>query len=105
MWAYHKLKMLNYFGIFYVEKILIQNGCTLEAMTPYPWVVHPVPLQVDDSGTEQRFIISTIEKSALGLKGIFDSLFHQSQPWTVEDLVTSDIWYISILAHTDIVFN
>jgi hypothetical protein len=103
--AYDHPEMLSGFGSFYVEKLLIQNGCPLDAIALPSRLVNPIPLQIEHGGTEQRSIISTIVKTTLGFEGIYDCLFRQSQPWIVENCATSDIWYIGILAHTDNAFR
>jgi hypothetical protein len=104
-WTYDHPEMLSGFGRFYVEKLLIQNGCPLDATVLPSRLVDPIPPQIKHGGTEQRSIISTIVKTTLGFEGIYDCLFRQSQLWTVEDCATSDIWYIGILAHTDNAFR
>lgn len=103
-WAYDQPESLNDHARFYTEVLLVQNGCTLEPISLSRQAIDGSP-ELENGGREQRSILSTIVKSTLGFEGIHDCLFRQPEPWLIDDFTMSEIWYITVLAHTDRAFR
>ena len=55
-------------------------------------------------GQIRTSILPAMVEGVIGFGVIRDILLHQPEPWTVEDLSMSSVWYIGILAYADRVF-
>lgn len=103
-WASDGPESFNDHVRFYTDKILIQSGCTLEPILLSSQVIDRLE-KIESDVREQRSILSTIVQSTQGFEGLYDCRFRQSEPWLIEDLTMSDIWYIAVKIYTDSAFR
>lgn len=79
----------DYFWREYLRTFFASGGIALE----------------DEDEAEATTLLSTLVGGAPGFDCVWDCLFHQSEPWIVENLTLVDTWIIGILCHTDSAFR
>lgn len=112
-WSYDHRQKLDRVFECYFRSIIAHHESSLEDIyvrssrlfPEYIFFNHPGDTKYDICNGEIKMsILPALLEGGFGFDVIPDIILHYSQPWVVEDLGSSSVWYIGILAYSDRTF-
>ena len=112
-WSYDRRQNLDRVFEAYFRSIIAHHESSLEdiyvrSSRRFPRYIlsdHAEHVEYDICNGEIKMsILSALLEGGFGFDVVPDILLHYSQPWVVEDLGSSSVWYIGTLAYSDRTF-
>ena len=109
-WSYDHRQNLGRVFEAYFRSIIAHHESSLEDIyvrSSRFFPEHILPNHTEDmkydicNGEIKMSILPALLEGGLGFDVVPDIILHYSQPWAVEDLGSSSVWYIGILAYSD----
>ena len=112
-WSFDRRQNLDRVFEAYFRSIIVHHECSLEDIYVRSSRIFPKDILSNNAehpkydicnGEIKMSILPALLEGGFGFDIVPDIILHYSQPWVVEDLGSSSVWYIGILAYSDKTF-